>query len=142
MTRTYSECISYLTYRERFEYLKLEGTVGEETFGRARSLNQELYRSAEWLKARDRAIIRDSGCDLAMPGYEIRRYLIVHHINPVTEEQIRKVDPCLFDLENLICVHRRTHNAIHYGDFSLIDAPPVRERKPFDTCPWKGGSNG
>ena len=139
MTKTYSECIAFPTYRERFDYLKLQGTVGEQTFGRARSLNQLFYRSQKWLEVRDRVIIRDCGRDLAMPGYEIRKYIIVHHINPVTEIEIREDRACLYDLENLICVHRRTHNAIHYGDFSLIDAPPARERKPFDTCPWKGG---
>lgn len=137
--KTYSECILLPTYRERFEYLKLTGIVGEQTFGRMRPMNQKFYQSPEWHKVRAECIIRDNSCDLAMDGYYIRRYVIVHHINPVTERQIRERDPILWDPENLICVHSRTHNAIHYGDFSLIDAPAFSERRPNDTCPWKGG---
>lgn len=137
--KTYSECISFPTFMERFDYLKLQGLVGEETFGRARILNQEFYHSPEWRRARDEAVIRDASCDLAVDGLYVRRYLIVHHINPVTEAQIIARDPCLWDLENLICVHRRTHNAIHYGDARLLHTDVVQERSKNDTCPWKGG---
>lgn len=137
MEKTYADLSELRTFRERFEYLKLEGVVGEQTFGRARSLNQLFYRSPRWRKVRDQVILRDGACDLGIPGREIRKYLVVHHINPVTEAQIRRDDPVLYELENLICVSSATHNALHYGDFSLIDQPLYRERKPNDTCPWK-----
>ncbi len=139
MEKTYADLSELRTFRERFEYLKLEGVVGEQTFGRARSLNQLFYRSPRWRKVRDQVILRDGACDLGIPGREIRKYLVVHHINPVTEAQIRRDDPVLYELENLICVSSATHNALHYGDFSLIDQPLYRERKPNDTCPWKKG---
>lgn len=139
MEKTYADLSELRTFRERFEYLKLEGVVGEQTFGRARSLNQLFYRSPRWRKVRDQVILRDGACDLGIPGREIRKYLVVHHINPVTEAQIIRDDPVLYELENLICVSSATHNALHYGDFSLIDQPLYRERKPNDTCPWKKG---
>ena len=137
--KTYSELAKLKTFRERFEYLKLEGVVGEQTFGRSRSLNQEFYRSPKWRKVRDRVIIRDQGCDLGVPGHELRKYIIVHHINPVTEDQIIRDDPCLYDMENLVCTRRLTHNAIHYGEDYAIFEGGVIERSPNDTCPWKGG---
>ena len=139
MEKTYEDLIRLRTFRERFEYLKLEGIVGEQTFGRARSLNQVFYQSPRWRSTRDKVIIRDRACDLAVTGREIRKYLVVHHINPVTEAQIRRDDPCLYDPNNLVCVSSATHNAIHYGDFSLIYAPTYKERKPGDTTPWKKG---
>ena len=136
--KSYSELSKLKTFEERFEYLKLDGIVGEQTFGRARSLNQEFYKSQRWRKVRDQVIIRDGANDLGVPGHELRRYIIVHHINPVTEEQILRDDPILYDPENLICVRRMTHNAIHYGE-DLIHEDLPRERTPNDTCPWKGG---
>ena len=139
MEKTYEALSRLETFRERFEYLKLEGIVGEQTFGRARPLNQLFYRSRRWLDVRDKVILRDGACDLGVPGREIRKYLVVHHINPVTETQIRNDSPVLYDMNNLICVSSATHNAIHYGDFSLVDQPLYKERKPNDTCPWKKG---
>lgn len=126
------------SFKERFDYLKLEGAVGEETFGRARSLNQEFYKSARWRRVRNEVIARDMGRDLAIEGREIQRYVLVHHINPVTEQEILRDDPCLYDPENLICVSRLTHNAIHYGDAQLLEPLPDG-RSAGDTCPWKGG---
>lgn len=137
-TKSYSELSKLKTFRERFEYLRLEGKVGEQTFGRARSLNQAFYRSAKWRRVRDQVIIRDGANDLGMPGHELRKYIIVHHINPVTEEQILNDDPCLYDMENLICTRQMTHNAIHYGEDVFAD-DAIGERRPNDTCPWKGG---
>lgn len=136
--KSYSELTKLQTFRERFEYLKLEGEVGEQTFGRARTLNQAFYRSPKWRKVRDQVIIRDGANDLGVPGHALRKYIIVHHINPVTEEQILNDDPCLYDPENLICTRQMTHNAIHYGE-DIVDNDAIGERKPNDTCPWKGG---
>lgn len=138
--KTYSELSKLQTFEERFEYLKLHGQVGEETFGRSRSLNQEFYRSQRWKSVRDRVIIRDGASDLGVPGHEIRKYIIVHHINPVTEEQILSDDPILYDPENLICVRQLTHNAIHYGEsYDEALMAVAMDRSPNDTCPWKKG---
>lgn len=134
--RSYSELISIEGYLERYEYLKLSGRIGEETFGSDRYLNQMLYRSKEWRSFRRDIIIRDRGCDLADPDYEIQGPIVIHHINPITIEDILNRDAEIFDPENVVCVSMNTHNAIHYGDSSLLDLGPVI-RLPGDTCPWK-----
>lgn len=136
IVKSYSELIALPTFIKRYRYLKLGGRVGEETFGFDRWLNQKLYKDPEWLRTRDKVIIRDNGCDLGMEGHEIYGKILVHHINPITKEDILRRDPCLFDPENLICTIKNTHDAIHYGDESLlIIAPTIRTRN--DTCPWK-----
>lgn len=136
MNRTYSELITLLTFAERFKYLKLDGSIGRETFGFKRWINQELYHSDKWLKFRDKIIIRDNGCDLGVPGYDIYGSILIHHLNPVTYEDILCQNSCVFDPENAICTRLKTHNAIHYGDDSLLIVSPI-ERSPNDTCPWK-----
>ena len=134
--RTYSELIKLSTFEERYEYLRLRGKVGKETFGFDRYLNQILYHSDEWEDVRERVIIRDTGCDLGMEGFEIPEFIIVHHMNPITIEEIERCDPVLFDPEFLISTSRNTHNAIHYGDKNLLVTGPI-ERKRNDTCPWR-----
>ena len=135
--RTYSEMITLPTFEERFRYLQLKGTVGVETFGHDRFINQYLYqKSQRWRQTRDKAIIRDYGCDLAVEGYDIRGKIIVHHMNPITLDDILNEDDIVFDLEYLICTSHNTHNAIHYGDESLLIAAPI-ERTKYDTCPWR-----
>lgn len=135
-SKTYSELIRLPTFLERYRYLKIGGRIGEDTFGYDRYLNQTLYRSAEWKRFRREIIVRDEGCDLGLEGYEIIGSILVHHINPITVRDINNRDPKIFDPENVICVSHNTHNAIHYGDESLLITEPV-ERTPFDTCPWK-----
>lgn len=132
---TYSELKQLKTFQERFEYLKSAGCVGEETFGPDRYLNQKLYASAEWKAVRKRIIARDGGCDLGCEGHDIFDPPMIHHLNPVTKEQIINHDPCLFDPENLITVKKLTHNAIHYGSFDILPSDPI-ERKPGDTKLW------
>lgn len=135
--RTYSELITLPTFEERYRYLRLEGVVGEETFGFDRYLNQKFYRSdEEWLAVRDYVILRDNGCDLGMPDREIKSRIIVHHMNPITKEDIIRRTKFLLDPEYLISTIKNTHDAIHYGDESLLIKGPVI-RKPNDTCPWK-----
>lgn len=136
IVKSYSEMIALPTFIERYRYLRLGGRVGEETFGFDRWLNQKFYKDIEWMRARDKVIIRDNGCDLGMEGHEIRGRIYVHHINPITKEDILRRDPCLFDPENLICTIKNTHDAIHYGDESLLIVAPTI-RSPNDTCPWK-----
>lgn len=135
--RTYSELITLPTFKERFNYLKLDSLVGKETFGYDRHLNQLLYqRNPRWKKARDTVIIRDNGCDLGVEGYEIFGKIIVHHMNPITLDDIINDRDWIYDPEYLICTVHNTHNAIHYGDENLlITAPIVRTKN--DTCPWK-----
>ena len=134
--KTYSELILLPTFKERFEYLKLSGVVGRDTFGFDRYLNQQFYRTSEWKKVRDAVIIRDNGCDLGVEGYEIYDRIMIHHMNPITANDILKHSDWILDPNQLICTSFRTHNAIHYGDISLIDTKPTI-RKPNDTCPWK-----
>lgn len=139
MLRTYLELITLPTFEERFEYLKLNGVPSETTFGGYRSINQYLYRSAEWKQIRRRVIIRDRGCDLAIEDRPISKpnRLLIHHMNPITIDQILNHDPAVFDLNNLITVSFDTHEAIHYGnEAGLIPSKPT-ERKAGDTCPWK-----
>lgn len=136
MTRTYTELIRIPTFEERFEYLKLNGRVGSDTFGFDRYMNQILYRSYKWRKLRDGLIVRDNGCDLAHEGYPISGRIIVHHMNPIIPEQVEKDDPEIYNPEFLICTANITHEAIHYGDSSLLPKPII-ERRPGDTCPWR-----
>lgn len=136
MIKTYSELITLPTFEERFEYLKLDGTVGLDTFGYDRYLNQMLYRSAEWKRLRRDIIIRDNGCDLACDGFEIHDRILIHHINPITVDDVNKRRPSIFDPDNLISVSHNTHNAIHYGDIDLLAIAPI-ERTKNDTCPWR-----
>lgn len=136
MNRTYSELIKFSTFRERFLYLQLDGKVGVDTFGHDRYLNQILYSSYEWKRFRREIIIRDNGNDLAMDGFNIVGKVFIHHLNPLTIEDVVKRHSKIFDPDNVICVSMNTHNAIHYGDESLLVLPPV-ERTPNDTCPWK-----
>lgn len=135
-TRSYHELSQLKTFEERFEYLKLSARIGEETFGTERFLNQYFYGTPEWRALRQNALIRDRGCDLGIEDHPIGGRIEVHHINPITAEDIKNRDPCLLDLENVICVSSNTHKAIHYGDASLLPHDPI-ERKPNDTCPWK-----
>ena len=134
--RTYSQLKQLQTFEERYDYLKLGGVVGEDTFGFDRYLNQNFYRSREWKRVRDEVIMRDNGCDLGIDGYEIRGKILIHHMNPITSEDIHQVSDHLLNPEYLICVTHRTHNAIHYGDESLIVTAPI-ERTQNDTCPWR-----
>ena len=134
--RTYSQLKQLQTFEERYDYLKLGGIVGEDTFGFDRYLNQNFYRSREWKRVRDEVIMRDNGCDLGVDGHEIRGKILIHHMNPITSEDIHRVSDYLLNPEYLICVTHRTHNAIHYGDESLIVTAPI-ERTQNDTCPWR-----
>ena len=134
--RTYSQLKQLKTFEERYDYLKLGGVVGEDTFGFDRYLNQNFYRSREWKRVRDEVIMRDNGCDLGVDGHEIRGKILIHHMNPITSEDIHRVSDYLLNPEYLICVTHRTHNAIHYGDESLIVTAPI-ERTQNDTCPWR-----
>ena len=134
--RTYSELCELPTFEDRFRYLQLNGVVGQDTFGFDRYLNQVFYRSPEWKRVRDMVIVRDNGCDLAMDGYDIRGRILIHHMNPVSLRDINDRNEDLLNPEYLITTTHQTHNAIHYGDESLLPRGPI-ERKPFDTCPWK-----
>ena len=134
--RTYNEMILLPTYEDRYKYLKLGGHVGEETFGFDRYFHQAFYKSKEWLHARQEAIIRDNGCDLAICDRKIFDHIIIHHMNPLTIEQIEEGGPELFDLRYLVCVSHATHNAIHYGDERQLIKSEIVERRPGDTCPW------
>lgn len=137
MIRTYSELSQLKTFKERYEYLKLEdGRVGEDTFGYDRYLNQQFYKTLEWKRLRDQLILRDNGCDLGVDGYQIYGKIIIHHLSPITKDDILNRTEYLMDPENLICTTHNTHNAIHYGDSSLLVTTPV-ERTKNDTCPWK-----
>ena len=134
--RTYSELITLPTFEERYRYLRLGGRVGEETFGFDRYLNQIFYTSNEWRDVRDYVIIRDGGCDLGIEDREIFGKILVHHMNPIRQEDILRRSKFLLDPEYLICTVKNTHDAIHYGDESLLILPPV-ERTQYDTCPWR-----
>lgn len=136
MIKTYSELITLPTFEERYQYLRLGGQVGKETFGYDRYLNQRFYKDQEWLRVRDEVIIRDNGCDLGVPGREIGSRILVHHINPITKEDILNRSRKLFDPENLICTMKNTHDAIHYGDEELLAKDPINRSKN-DTCPWR-----
>lgn len=135
MNKSYRELIRLPTFEERFQYLKLGGVVGRSTFGFARYINQALYQSPEWKLVRRDAIIRDESCDLGIPDREIFSRLTLHHINPITLEDIEEARDCVFDLNNLICTHYDTHKAIHYSNESLLAQLP-KERTRGDMCPW------
>lgn len=134
--RTYTKMVRLKTFEERFEYLRLDGVVGSDTFGFDRYLNQIFYKSREWKSLRDKVIIRDNGCDLGIEGKEISGRILIHHLNPISKNDITDKTRYLIDPEFLVCVSHATHNAIHYGDSSLLPKEPaVRTR--YDTCPWK-----
>lgn len=137
ITRSYSELVTLKTFDERFKYLKLDGQVGADTFGFDRYLNQALYNSPDWKRVRRNIIVRDGGCDLGINGYEIKGIIIVHHMIPITKEQILNRDPIIFDSEYLISASLATHNAIHYGEDAYLDKNKVIVRSKNDTCPWK-----
>lgn len=134
--RTYSELITLPTFEERFKYLQLNGQVGKDTFGFDRYINQNFYRSLEWKRVRDKVILRDNGCDLGVEGYEIHGRILIHHMNPITIKDIESMSEYLLNPEYLISTVHNTHNAIHYGDESLLITAPI-ERRKNDTCPWK-----
>ena len=134
--KTYSELMQLPTFEERYRYLKLGGRVGEETFGFDRYINQQFYKSDAWLALRDEIIIRDNGCDLGVEGHDIYGRIIIHHMNPITKEDILEQSEFLLNPEYLICTRKSTHDAIHYGDEGLLLTAPM-ERRPNDTCPWK-----
>lgn len=138
MSKSYSELITYDTFEDRFNYLKIGGQIGHETFGFDRYLNQAFYKSREWKLTRNKVILRDNACDLGVPGHEIFESgrIRIHHMIPITMEMVINRDPIIFDTEFLITTILRTHNAIHYGDESLISKDPV-VRRVNDTCPWK-----
>lgn len=134
--RSYRELLQLNSFEERFNYLKLAGEVGNPTFGYDRYFNQQFYHSSEWRRARNRIILRDNGCDLGMPDYEIHGRIYIHHINPITKKDVEDFSDNLFDPDNLICVTFDTHNAIHFGDERTLPKTPI-ERAPGDTCPWR-----
>lgn len=134
--RTYTELISFQTFEERYRYLRLGGKIGEETFGLDRYINQRFYNSREWKSIRDYVITRDMGCDLAMEGREIYGKILIHHMNPITVDDILNRSEYLLDPEYLVCTVKNTHDAIHYGDDSLLVTEPIT-RSRNDTCPWR-----
>lgn len=134
--KTYSELIQYTTFEDRFKYLQLKGRVGKDTFGFDRYINQRFYRSIEWKRIRDQVILRDKGCDLGILGHEIYERVIIHHMNPISAKDISDATDYLLNPEYLICVSHLTHNAIHYGDESILVITPI-ERRKNDTCPWR-----
>lgn len=136
MIRTYSELQKYLTFEERYNYLRLKGNVGKSTFGYDRYLNQILYRSRQWARTRDAVIIRDEACDLGVPEFSIIGKIIIHHMNPITPKDIELENEDVFNTNFLICVSERTHNAIHFSDESLLPKNPII-RRPNDTIFWR-----
>jgi len=135
MIRSYRELRRLRTFEERFQYLDLRGVVGNTTFGFERYLNQVLYHSSDWRRTRDGIIIRDNACDLGIDGREIFDSILVHHLNPITIENIERGDDCVYDPDNLICTSHNTHNALHFGgESSLIRLPKLRSKG--DTLLW------
>lgn len=134
--RTYTELKQLKTFEERYEYLKLDGQVGVDTFGFDRYLNQAFYRSPEWKSVRNQVIVRDNGCDLGIEGREIHTKILVHHMNPITKEDVLNRSDLLLNPEYLITTVKRTHDAIHYGDSNTLIKDPI-ERSANDTCPWR-----
>ena len=135
--KTYSELIQLSTFEDRFNYLKLRGNVGEDTFGFERYLNQKFYKSKEWKHIRDIVILRDQGCDLACLGHDIYGKVIIHHMNPITISDLKTNPDIVLNPEYLICVSQETHNALHYGDGSNLHKYDYEDRKPNDTSPWR-----
>lgn len=136
MIRTVAALKRLTTFQERYEYLRLTGRVGESTFGSHRYLNQLLYTSPKWRRLRDEIIVRDLGCDLGVDGYEIHDRIIIHHMNPITVEDVELDLPKIYDPTGLICTSHRTHEAIHFSDSSLLPRLPP-ERRPNDMIPWR-----
>lgn len=139
ITRCYEELLTFPTYAERLHYLRLLGSVGEETFGYDRHINQMFYRSKEWKRIRDIVILRDNGCDLGVEGYDISGKILIHHMNPLTVGDIQHSSANLMDPRYLICVSFATHQAIHFGIGLVNQMVMPKERTPNDTCPWKNG---
>lgn len=136
--RTYSELIKLPTFKERYEYCRCTEKIGDDTFGGARYLNQILYSSQRWKEFRRKVIVRDFGCDLAVKDHPLSDgdIFLIHHLNPLTILQLKNMEPCIFDMENVILCSHTTHNALHYGDISLLVTDPI-VRTPNDTCPWR-----
>lgn len=134
--KSYKELIKLKTFEERLRYLQLNANVGIETFGSGRWLNQRLYHSSLWADVKNEIVIRDNGCDLGLEGYEIRGHIYIHHLNPITKEDVLNNSSKLYDPNNLICVSFDTHQSIHYGSECAALSQLV-ERRPNDTCPWK-----
>lgn len=137
MIRTYSELIKQSGFDDRYAYLKLSGAVGLETFGPDRYLNQIFYSTKEWQSVRDYVITRDNGCDLGVPGFDIHGLIIVHHMNPISVNDIISHSEDILDPEFLICTSKQTHDAIHYGNPNVPYSKDLKERTPNDTCPWR-----
>ena len=137
MIRYYSELIQLPTFKERFEYLKLSGSVGKATFGYDRYLNQNFYKSQEWKRLRNDIIVRDNGCEMGLEDFEIRGRIFIHHMNPIVDNDIVNVSDYLMNPEYLVCVSHDIHNAIHYGNDDIIRCKDYIPRRPNDTCPWK-----
>lgn len=136
MIRTYSELVTMHSFEDRFRYLKLSGSVGYDTFGFDRYLNQLFYKSRKWRKIKDEVIVRDNGCDLGVEGFDIYGRIYIHHMNPITVDDIIQQTELLLNPEYLICASFNTHQAIHYGDETNLTLLP-KERSKNDTCPWK-----
>lgn len=136
INKTYSEMLLYPTFEERFKYLNLVGKVGQDTFGWDRYMNQMFYKSKEWQHIRSYVIVRDSACDLGIPDRPIMGTVYIHHIDPITPEDIKKGSPKLLDPNNLVCVSFETHNALHYGTSVYLEKYTIHERHANDTCPW------
>lgn len=135
--KTYSELKQLNSFEERYKYLKLHGEVGKDTFGFDRYFNQKFYKSKEWKNVRNAVIVRDSACDLGIPGREINGPVYIHHMNPINIDDISESTEYLLNPEYLICVSQETHNAIHYGNLDYTKKQEVVDRTPNDTCPWK-----
>ncbi len=135
MIKTYNEMMQYTSFEERYKYLRLYGFIGEDTFGFNRYINQSFYSSQDWKSVRSKVIIRDNGCDLGCSERPIYGPIQIHHITPVTLEQLENEDPLLFDLNNLVCTSIITHRAIHYGDEDSLIKDYV-PRTPGDTKLW------
>lgn len=140
MIKTYSELIRFKTLEERYRYLRIGGRVGEETFGFDRWMNQVFYKDPRWRDIRDEVITRDNGCDLGLEGYDIHGKIFVHHMNPVTKDDVLHNFDSLLNPEFLISTSKRTHDAIHYGNEDLLPQKPI-VRTRNDTCPWKHGKH-
>lgn len=137
-TKSYKDIKKINGFDERFKYLKIDDSkIGIETFGYDRYINQNFYRSKEWKRIRDQVIIRDNGNDLGVDGYPIGKSIVVHHINPISIEDLENRSDKVFDLNNLICCSKETHNALHYGDLRYLNSKKIIERSRNDTCPWK-----
>lgn len=135
--KSYAELVRLASYEDRYNYLKTSCSVGDSTFGFDRYLNQRFYKSKDWEKTRDAVIIRDGGCDMGLSDYPISGEYLVHHINPLTIDDINNGSDSLLDLNNLVLVSKKTHNAIHFGDDTIVKEKKVTDRAPNDTCPWK-----